>query len=362
MSWWQQFGTEAMPIRQSMLNDVASQNGCGKRFFYDVEAELNDAKTPRERAPWKPTLGTAVHKVIERGLTRAWPEMVSIFGPGSTRPADAGEGWAPLKLRTRLDEVLRDELTEASRSKPGEPTRLIDWYDAHPETEIAAGVAMAIGALRTTVERARSIVACEAPFRSQLDVELARGKTNTYHFAGTIDLIYRRRSDGAVCIADWKTGARRLEQVLLDFGYQLSVYAHACEHGVLYPRPPGAEGPQVELEAWPAELHVVHLRDFVPYVKKPKTAGKKVGDLRGPGWGPSRRTPQDVARLKASLRSVVTTVRMGLRLEMLGEQCKRCAYRGPCLGDGHAPAAGEARELERVLDGVDTSDAEDLCA
>lgn len=355
MSWWQRFGTKSHPVRQSSLNDIASQNGCAKRFVYDTEAELAEAATPRELAPWKMTMGTAVHAVVERGLTRAWPQLVTIFGPDAQRPAGAGEAWAPANLRARIDETLREELERASRVDEQSPPRRIDWRDEHPETEIAAGVAMAIGALRTAVERARSIVACEVPFAATIDVPLASGKTNTYHLEGTIDLVYRRRIDDAVCLADWKTGARKLDQILLDYGYQTSIYAYALEHGVLWP---GTER-ETRLSVWPAEMHIVHLRDFVPYVKKPRTPGKKVGDLRGPGWSPSKRVPQDVARLRESLRNVVTSVRMGLRMEMLGEQCRRCPHKGPCLGDGHALAGAEARELERALGDADAGDDTD---
>ena len=347
-NWFQRFGTTEMPVRQSALNDIASQNGCPKRFFYKTEAELGGTAPP-PRAHWRPCIGTAAHAVIETALTKAWPLLVQIFGPDAEKPEGASPGWAPANLRARIDERLREELEKAAGVDiDGKPQR-IEWHEENPEGEIADAVSMVIGALRTTAERAESIVACEAPFRAALE---------GYELEGTVDLLYKRRGDGAICLADWKTGERKQPQVLLDYGYQLSTYAHALEHGVFWP---GAEN-ETRFGVWPAELHIVHLRDFVPYVKKPKTAGKNVGDLRGPGWCASKRSSTDVARLAASLRAVVGTVRMNRRLEALGEQCSRCPFRGPCLTDGHAVAGDEARALERALQGVDTSDADELSA
>lgn len=331
------FGTESMPIRQSALNDLASQNGCARRFQLDRIAEA-ETGARRDSTHWRMCLGTAVHAVIERGLTRTWPVLVQAFGPGAPRPEGAREGWAPESLRARIDTVLREELALAAKGEP------VTWYDEDPEAEIAAGVAMAIGALRTAVERADSIVACEAPFRAVLD---------GYHLEGTIDLVYRPREDpSSIALADWKTGERKLPQVVLDHGYQLAIYAHALEHGVLWP---GTER-ETRLGQWPAQLHIVHLRDFVPYVKKPRTPGKQVGDLRGPGWSPSQRTQADVARLRVSLRTIVGTVRMGRFIEQLGEQCSRCAHRGPCLNDGHGPSAAERKAIAAALDGIDIGD------
>lgn len=327
------FGTEADPVRQSALNAISSQMGCAKRYAYERHAEAAGGRTP-DRAHWKPTLGTAVHAVIERGLTRTWPQLVGMFGPDAPRPEGAPPGWAPRALVERVDEVLREELEKARGGLE------LYWHDADPGDEMRAAVAMVVGALRTTVERAESIVGVEVPWTAQIDA---------YHLAGTMDLIYRRRGDGAACIADWKTGERRLHPVLLDHGYQVGTYAYALEHGVLWP---GTER-ATTLGAPPAEIHIAHLRDFVPYVKRTKTA--KPGDLRGPGWYASRRTPSDVARLRVSLKTVVGTVRMGRFLEQLGEQCARCSFRTDCLTAGHELDRAEGRALERALEGIDTS-------
>lgn len=344
MSAWDHraFGTHADPIRQSALNAIASQNGCGARYRFERQAEAAGSPAPT-RAHWRPVLGTAVHAVIERGITRTWAQLESIFGPGAERPADALPGWAPRALRDRADEVLREELRKATGVDASNAPLPLEWYDADPSVEIAAGVAMIVGAFRTIVERASEVIACEAPFHAELD---------GYALEGTIDILYRSREDGSLCLADWKTGERKLPQVLLDHGYQPAIYAHALEHGVLFP---GVEGRELRLATPPASIHVVHLRDFVPYVKKPRTAGKNVGDMRGPGWYASHRTPTDVERLRVSIRTVVGTVRMGRFLEHLGEQCSRCPFRGPCLG-ATVPDPAQQRALQGALAGVDVGD------
>lgn len=347
MTWnHREFGTASDPIRQSALNSIASQNGCAKRYQFDRIAEAAVGAAPVRRAHWRAALGTAVHAVIERALTRTWPQMCTLFGPAATveRPLEASEGWAPAALRHRVDEVLREELSKAAGVDPATGAQLtLEWYDEDPETEIGAGAAMAIGGIRTAVERAEEIVACEAPFIATLD---------GYALEGTYDLVYRRRGDRALCLADWKTGERKLHPILLDHGYQVAVYAHALEHGVSWPED---DARRVSFGEAPAEIHVVHLRDFVPYVKKPRTPGKKVGDLRGPGWYASRRAPGDVERLRVSLRTVVGTVRMGRFVEQLGEQCSRCPHRAPCLG-ATVPNADEQRALAAALGGVDVGD------
>lgn len=318
MTWWRSYGSAEMPIRQSALNSVASQNGCAKRFFYETEAELSGSAPP-ERAHWKRVLGTAVHAVIERALTN----------PASRDAILAGR----LPSATRVLDGIVEELERAAGGQP------IEWMDANPGNERGAAMHMVLGALRTTAERACRIVAVEAPFAAELA---------GYQLTGTIDLVFEPRdAPGQIAIADWKTGERKLAQVVLDHGYQLAIYSHALAAGVLWP---GTERER-RIGVAPSAAYIAHLRDFVPYVKGPKT-----GQLRGPGWYAARRNAEDVARLAVSLRTIVGTIRMGRRLEQIGEQCARCPFRGPCFGEGQGPSIQEQRQVELALDGLDLSD------
>lgn len=315
MPWdYKKFGTPVDPIRQSALNDIASQNGCAKRYQFD-----RNETEKRELTHWKPVVGNVVHRVIERALTRTWPQLQAAF----SRDADAG----CTNLRASIARAYREEMTSQSA---------VEWYEDSPQDAEMDACEMVFGALRTTVERASAIVGCEVPFG--LDIA-------GFAVTGTIDLIYLDH-DGRVGIADWKTGERKLDQILLDHGYQAAIYTEAVRCGVWWP---GSSWPENTPDVSDASrkdpvMHIVHLRDFVPYRRATKTA--KVGDLRGPGWYVSKRTEADTARLSVSLRTVVGTVRMGRFVEQLGEQCRRCRHRGPCLTEGGGPTKQELRQLE----------------
>lgn len=331
------WGTLADPIRQSALNDIASQNGCGRRYFLARDAEARGEVKPRTTAHWHMTLGTAVHAVIERALTRQWATLVELMHPTLGR----GERTSPNLVRS-IERAYDEELHAATKCPITGEHLPIEWRDENPADEKADAVAMIIGALRTTVERASQILGCEVPFRVELD---------GYVLEGTIDLLYEPRGGepGHVAIADWKSGERKMDQIILDHGYQPAIYSEAVHAGVLWPNEPDRA---VTLNTWPAGMHIVHLRDFVPYKRAPRSAGKKVGDERGPGWYPSHRTEQSIARLRVSIRNVVGMVRMGRFLEQLGEQCRRCPYSGPCLTDGAGPSKSELRAVERALEGI----------
>lgn len=387
MSWnHRQFGTEADPIRQSALNAIASQEGCGKRYFLEREAESEGRVLP-ERFGWRMCIGTAVHAVLERALTKTGDHVL------------AGK----LPSRALVASVLEEELVRATRTaeeiaanKPGDATR-INWRDDKPEVEKAEGVTMVLGALSTIAQRASEIVAVEAKFITKID---------DYFVEGTIDLAYRERETGELALCDWKTGQRHVPRVVLDHGYQVGIYMHALEHGTLWP---GTDRARCMGVAPTGGVQIVHLRDFVGYDRaatilqslrtdgpaiakvvadrihhrypaSPQSAagimgalcklgltnkvrkGKSVEWFATPNtdrmppigdiWYRSERRSEDVARLKVSLKTVVGTVRLGRAVERLGEQCSRCPFSGPCLGEGYVTKADQSA-LAAALEGVD---------
>lgn len=378
---YRRFGSAADPIRQSALGAFASQDGCGRRYRYERDAEAAGIERDRATAHWRSTMGTAVHRVIERALCRE--PMVSAVLEGR------------LPSPPRVDEVLAEELVRAAEGRP------IDWGDASEHFERVTGRWMAMGALRTVAERAQRIVAVEAPFLVELD---------GYSMSGTIDLAYEPRGaepGSAIAMADWKTGERRPHQVVLDHGYQTGIYSHALAHGALWP---GTER-EMRIGLHPEAIHIVHLRSYATHervravlaaVRESADTSKEIavrvarrgwpvsthvigGALRALAedglvtkkrvgkdtiwsatetdrepaadaiWLESRRRPDDVARLRVSLRTIVGTVRMGRFVEQLGEQCGRCPFRQQCLGDGHVSTETSA-ELESALRGLDVSD------
>lgn len=318
-AWWRQMGTVHLPVRQSLLNEHSSQNGCPRRFFFRMEEELSgQAPAAREHLPWKRTLGTAIHRCIERALIAA-PQAIC-------------DGRLP--ARERVCRVLDEELRSEAAGVP------VDWADSSgTEREIQRAADMVLGGLRTLGARAARIVAVEAPFR----LELAG-----YHIEGEIDLVFApKEAPLELELADWKSGQRRLEQVVRDHGVQLGVYGAALAHGELWP---GTER-ATRLERAPREMWIVQLYDFVPYEKPRKKSD--IGAPRGPGWYRSRRASDDLARLEVSLRSIVGEIRRGGRTERVGEQCGRCPYRAQCLSvAADAPSKGELRAVESALEEI----------
>jgi hypothetical protein len=381
MGWdYRRFGTATDPIRQSALGAFASQDGCGRRYRYERDAEAAGIERERRTAHWRPTVGTAVHAAIERALGRE--PMVSAVLEGRLPSAQ------------RVDAVIDEELVRAAEG------REIEWGDASASLERVTARWMVLGALRTVAERAQRIVAIEAPFTVELD---------GYTLGGTIDLAYEPRGvapGSEVAFADWKTGERRPHQVVLDHGYQTGIYSLALASGVLWPGEPR----ELRIGMHPSAVHIVHLRAYASHertravlaaVRESADTSKEIavrvarrgwpvsthaiaGALRALAddglvakkragkdtiwsatttdrepaadaiWLESRRRPDDVARLRVSLRTIVGTVRMGRFVEQIGEQCGRCPFRAACLGDGHV-SADTARLVERALDGLDLS-------
>jgi hypothetical protein len=340
------YGTASDPVRQSDLSDIASAYGCSKRFQLRKEAEAAGEELRRETASGRMVVGSAVHGTIHRYLTRA---SHRILGSGDTPSHEA------------IRVVLIEELDRAREGRP------IEWYGDDRQAEITNATHMVHGALRTLADRASSIVLAEAPFRATID----GGNGQAYHVVGTVDLVYRTR-DGELALADWKTGAQRLPQIILDHGYQLGIYAHALAEGTFR-----VAGEDRRIEQFPSELYVVHLRDFVPYAKasskvvdRPEECAfygvergtkvkTKAGDLRGPGWYRAHRTEADVARLRHSIRKLVSGVRLGVLFEHVDEHCGRCPFKARCLADGHAVDGAERARLEAALRGVDLGGTDD---
>jgi len=344
----QQFGTLADPVRQSDLNELAGGYGCARRLAYRKEFDADGLARPRERARISTILGTAVHAVIAYYLT---------------------ELWAPLKLRQRepderqVRDAFANELALAAEGLP------IDWQKTNRDAATDEATAMILGAVASVVARARSIVLVEAPFLVELDV----GAKEPYVFKGTIDLAYEGE-DGRLHLADWKTGVQKPHPIVLHHGYQLGIYAHALEHGTLWPDDATR---QTVLGRYPDTMSIVHLRNFVPYKRKTtKTVGTRdeaafytvdvgakvvclAGDPRGPAWFTSGRTSEDMARLRHSVRMLVAMVRMGHMPERIGEHCSRCPFRGQCLEQGHLDRA-DARKADRALAAIDLDGLDEL--
>lgn len=302
--------------------------------------EAQHGEKTYEIARIKRIFGTGVHNVIAYYLTSLWGEI------------SAG-------LKPNVDQVKKSLAIEIELAAEGAP---IDWEKTNRATVLEEGYVMVRGALAWLATRARRILVVEAPFLVPLDC----GAKEPYWFAGTIDLAYEDHA-GQLHLSDWKTGAQKPHPIVLRHGYQLGIYAHALEAGVLWPED---ETQRTTLGRFPDAMSIAHLRDLLPYKRKttkvvnmPVEAsyygverGTKVtceaGQPRGPVWYPSGRAEEDIARLRHSARTLVAMVRMGYMPERIGEHCSRCRFRGRCLEEGHVDKQ-LTRRVDRALAGVD---------
>jgi hypothetical protein len=338
MAWdYKRYGSKEDPIRQSDLNEIAGTYGCGARFRYRkvLEAEQQAAD---EVPSSKRSVGTIVHEAIATYL-RDDRASARVFG-GELPSVDA----VALVIRTLAARESAD-------------------IDAG---EREAAVHMVRGALAGLVVKAERVQLVEAAFLAEVEAG-----ERSFFISGTVDVVYTPRGKpGQIGLADWKTGETRLHPIILQHGYQFGFYSHALATGEF------AIGPNATrvVGQHPDEIFAVHLRDHVPYQR----AGKKkveraedaafwgvepgseakytAGQERGPAWYRADRTPEQVARLAHSIRTLVGVVRRGGFVESIGEHCMRCPYKARCLNEGYGATGEERDALEKALRGLTGTD------
>lgn len=394
MAWdYKKWGTLGDPIHKSDLQQLTSAMfGCTRAFKFRKDAQAN-GDDPAPTISGKSALGTATHETISRALTNG--DVVDrLLGGGSIRIE-------------RVEEVFRAELERAADG------RELVWYGKsdNPDKLAQQKVAMVTGLLNDLHRHVAEVVLVEPGFIAKL---------GDYWIAGQVDLVYRPRSNPrGLAFCDWKSGASLPHPIELEHGFESGFYAHALHDGSFLPRerialaqteagdwaaryeagggattvrphrmaaeracmeralielacaaePPA--GVLKRFDAFPDELHYVHLQDYVPYEKAGsksvdraeqlafyglQSAGKVkyvAGDRRGPGWYRMARRESDVPRLQHLLRQVVGLVRMGRFFESIGDKCARCPYKQPCLTSGYAPTGDTQRELLQAVKEVD---------
>lgn len=345
------YGSREDPIHQSDMANLFGGFGCMSKFgrYKDYEAkhgkryESINAQGARE-------LGTAVHEVIARVLRKDESRRAVL------------DGRLPTERRVMM--ALEEEFAKACDGRP------VKWGKSSELAELTAGVSMVRNGLRTLGERASKIALVEAGFVAP--IESSTGKT--YWIEGTIDLAFFNH-DGQIELADWKTGAQRPTPVGLNRGFQLGLYAYALAHGTFTPGHLTATRPE-----YPVAMHIIHLRDFVPYKKKSYKkvkagaeaafygveAGTRItleaGQLRGPGWYRSERRLDDHQDMVTSLASIVSVVRMGRSWKAIGDACGFCPFRDDCASEGYRLDDSEARHLQQSLKGINLEGLADFDA
>lgn len=391
MPWnYRKFGTRSDPIHKSDLVEITGGDfGCPRRFRFARDERADGVTREQSNVVHaKTAAGSAVHETLARALNNPDVRERVLAGPGNVRAE-------------RVRATFEHEFELACDG------REVEWGKDKPVELIDDRVAMLLGALNSLHARVAEVVMVEAGFTVMLE---------GVHLAGHTDLVYRpKHAPDELALADWKTGMQKPDTLELDHGWESGIYSLALRDGVFLPREcvqlsatsnGGWSGQYVDepsfgpvaqratrwqaerdaLEAalelaaggvryaserrfgqFPASIHVVHLHDYVPYVKAGKKEVKRpedcdhygcppgttvrtaAGDTRGPAWLPVRRGENDVPRLAYRLRTVVGTVRMGRFLDLVGERCKRCTYARECLNGGYAPRGDELVELEARL-------------
>jgi len=398
----QRWGTLDDPIHKSQLSSITGNFGCLRAFRYSMQ---ETERPERETVSGKACIGNASHETIARALNN--PEMREALLAG--RPVATG----PVR------DVFQQEMVRAGGG------RELTWGPKDsPDKVVEDAVWMTVALLNDLHNHVAEVVEVEAGFIAPL---------GDYWTAGHVDLVYRPRSaPDTIAFCDWKTGQQRPDPIDLEHGFESGLYANALHDGIFLSRelvqieqvvdedgcvggwkatgPYGVEitgssrfrveraGMEAVLVAmgrelvdtggevsvgrrfheFPSSMHVVHMRDYLPYTRKQKkrvdrpeemeffglTEPGEVtcekGDGRGPAWWQMRRTARDVVRLEHLVRNVVGVVRMGRFFESVGEKCKRCAFRAPCLTAGYAPKGEEKKQIEGALKGLDLDELGDV--
>lgn len=321
MAWdYRRYGSATDPIHKSHLNDVTGDYGCPTRFRYAMDAraaagggvEYDLTRPVRGDA----ACGTATHETIARVLSSPEARPRVLGGNALTHT-----------------QVARAFFEEYERETSG---RRVEWYDRDGDEVRNDCVTMICGLLGNLHRYVAEVVLVEPAFIVRL---------GTHWLSGHIDLLYRpRRNPSALGLADWKTGVRRPNPIVIDHSWESGVYSVAARdgwflsrehlkaarsetglwsvqwegHNVTHPSRYIAErecaervlssfaigydamapvvgevhhvSELVHLGQFPAEIYHVHLQDYVPY----KRAGKKTIER-----------PEDLAWYQRHTRSTV---------------------------------------------------------
>lgn len=201
------WGTLEDPCHKSQLSTLVGEYACTRQFQFDRIREL--AGEERDTCSGKTEMGTAGHETIARALRNEAQRAAILTG----------------RSAITLDQVKRVVLDEFARACG---RREVVWYGKHEQEGIHADVsAMVFGLLQDMHRHVAAVELIEAGFITQLGDLWLEGHT---------DLVYRpREKPEALAFTDWKTGAQRPHQLVLDHGYESGFYSVALERGVFLP-------------------------------------------------------------------------------------------------------------------------------
>jgi RecB family exonuclease len=249
---------------------------------------------------------------------------------------------------------------EVEEGYGGHPPQIVGWQNK--EAEISAFIFDAVPILK---------VYWSKPYNHNAEIILSETEfavdIGGFPFAGRIDEL-RRGPDGKTIINDYKTGKSAASEMLLEIGYQLSIYFYACEHGTF-------EG-HGKIGIRPDFVGLYRTMDHLPYKKAGTKKGKAfvAGDERGPGLYLGTRTDADIdamiqdlgiicrsivgPRYDAKLKHLVKGGSFGRMPSYVFGQvaCDTCSLKTECAAE-RRQAQGDTKEMENIITEEDFSHA-----
>ena len=292
------WGTLEDPIHKSQLYTLVGEFACSRQFQLDRIREASGVDS-RDTCSGKVAMGTAAHETIARILRHDATRTAVLEGRSVAAP----------------EQVRRVIVEEFERATCGYE---VVWYGKHEHEGVLSDVtAMVHGVVHDMHRHVANVELVEAGFIAQLGDLWVEGHT---------DLIYRpRHAPDQLALCDWKTGAQRPHQLVLDHGYESGIYSAALERGSFLPldvlrrwRAAPADAPVddiartqlaaatserdamhiglraiarralagepvpdevVAFNRFPDVIRLVHLADYVPYEKKGTKTVERVEDI-----------------------------------------------------------------------------------
>lgn len=295
------YGTLADPVHKSHQSTLLGEFSCGSQFRFDRNAELEVAV--KGHCAGATEMGTAVHETIARALRKDVLRDALLAGQKALSKENAKH-------------VLLEEFARATAGKE------VVWYGkSEYEKAVEDATEMVFGALTELHKHVAKVLLVEAGWIA---------KVADFYTEGHVDLVYEPRNlPGGIGYTDWKSGATKPAQVVLDHGYESGFYANAIATGLFLPvevlqrwRALAASEPaRVPLAMWdaialekaasdrhamhvalrglarmreeghampegvilfgrfPDEIRLTQLRDYIPYDKNDKKEVKRPEDV-----------------------------------------------------------------------------------
>lgn len=202
------WGTLDDPCHKSQLTTLVGEYACTRQFQFDrVREAAGDDE--RDTCSGKTEMGTAAHETIARALRNDVQREAILTG----------------RCTVTHDQVRRVVWEEFARACG---KRQVVWYGKHEQTAVHDDITFMVhGLLHDLHRHVGTVELIEAGWIAQL---------GDLYIEGHTDLVYTPRGNPeALAFTDWKTGAQRPHQLVLDHGYESGFYSAALERGRFLP-------------------------------------------------------------------------------------------------------------------------------